>query len=112
VKSNLSTSNFPKQGERAVKQRDKRSKSFTSIYKMSQANSCPLHDHMASTLTLKQKKGLDAQWSSGLRVAGARNVWEQEVGEVLGKHISSSGGERVRAIHRLLVFDTDRDDVA
>jgi hypothetical protein len=47
-----------------------------------------------------------------LRVAGAGSVWEQEVGEVLGKHISSSGSERVCAIHRLLVFDADRDDIA
>jgi hypothetical protein len=47
-----------------------------------------------------------------LRVAGAGSIREQEVGEVLGKHVSSSGGERVCAIHCLLVFDTDRDDVA
>jgi hypothetical protein len=39
-------------------------------------------------LTLKQK-GLDARWSSGLRVVGAGSVREQEVHEVLGKRIGS-----------------------
>jgi hypothetical protein len=46
-----------------------------------------------------------------LRVAGAGGIWEQEVGEVLGKHVGSGGGERISAVHRLLVFDTDRDEV-
>jgi hypothetical protein len=41
-----------------------------------------------------------------------REHLEQDVGEVLSKHVGSSGGERVFAIHRFLVFDTDRDDVA
>jgi hypothetical protein len=47
-----------------------------------------------------------------LRVTGARSVWEQKVGEVLNEHVSSGGGERVRAVHRHLIFDANRDDVA
>jgi hypothetical protein len=39
-------------------------------------------------LTLKQK-GLDAPWSSGLRVVGAGGIREKEVHEVLGKCVSS-----------------------
>jgi hypothetical protein len=47
-----------------------------------------------------------------LRVAGAGSIWNQEVGEVPGEHIGGGSGERICMIHRLLVFDADRDDVA
>jgi hypothetical protein len=40
VKSNLSTSNSPKQRKRAAEQRDKRNKNITSIYKIFQTSSC------------------------------------------------------------------------
>jgi hypothetical protein len=56
VKSNLSTSNSPKQRKRAAEQRDKRNKNITSIYKMFQTSSCSLHGHVVPTLTLKQKR--------------------------------------------------------
>jgi hypothetical protein len=49
---------------------------------------------------------------SSLGLDGVRSVGEQEVLEVLGERFSSSGGERVRALHRHLVFDALRDDVA
>jgi hypothetical protein len=74
VESNLSTSNSPKEMKRVAEQRDKRNKSITSIHKMFKQIGCSLHGHMAPTLTLK--KGLDAQWSSGLRVASAGSIWE------------------------------------
>jgi hypothetical protein len=48
-------------------------------------------------LTFKQK-GLDAQWSSGLRVAGAGSVREQEVHEVLGERVNSRGSASARFI--------------
>jgi hypothetical protein len=73
VRSNLSTSISPKGRKTGAEQRGKRNKSFT--YKMFKQISCSLHGHMAPTMTLKQK-GLDAQWSLGLRVAGARSIWE------------------------------------
>jgi hypothetical protein len=47
-----------------------------------------------------------------LRVAGAGSVWKQEVDEVLDEHIDGGSGERICAIHRLLVFNADRDDIA
>jgi hypothetical protein len=47
-----------------------------------------------------------------LRIADAGSVWEQEVGEVLSDHVSSGGGKRVHAVHRHLIFNANRDDVA
>jgi hypothetical protein len=47
-----------------------------------------------------------------LRVVGVRSVREQEGHEVLGKRVSNRSGERVRVIHRLLILDADRDDLA
>jgi hypothetical protein len=40
------------------------------------------------------------------------SIWEEEVREVLGKHIGDRGGERVRTIHRRLVVDAVGDDLA
>jgi hypothetical protein len=40
------------------------------------------------------------------------SVWEQEVGEVLGEHIGGGGSERICTVHRYLILDTDRHDVA
>jgi hypothetical protein len=47
-----------------------------------------------------------------LRAARRGSVWEQEVGEVLGEHISGGGGKRVCTVHHHLVLDADGDDVA
>jgi hypothetical protein len=47
-----------------------------------------------------------------LRVVGAGGIWEQELHEVLGKRVSSRGARARRTIHRLLILDADRDDVA
>jgi hypothetical protein len=40
------------------------------------------------------------------------SVRKEEVREVLGEDVGSRSGERVRAVHRHLVVDADRDDVA
>jgi hypothetical protein len=42
-----------------------------------------------------------------LRATRRGRVWEQEVGEVLGEHVSGGSGERICTIHRRLVLDTD-----
>jgi hypothetical protein len=91
-----------------TEQRDKRDKKHhlhLQVFKRLKRILVYLHGHMAQILTLKQK-GLDAQWSLGLRLAGVRSVGELEVLEVFGKHLS------VRALHRNFVFDALRDDVA
>jgi hypothetical protein len=44
-----------------------------------------------------------------LGVAGAGSVWKQEVSEILDKHIGGGSGERICAIHRLLVFNANWD---
>jgi hypothetical protein len=47
-----------------------------------------------------------------LRAARRGSVWEQEVREVLGEHIGGGGSERICMVHRHLVLDANRDDVA
>jgi hypothetical protein len=47
-----------------------------------------------------------------LRATLRGSVWEQEVGEVLGEHVGGGSGKRIYTIHRHLVLDADRDDVA
>jgi hypothetical protein len=41
-----------------------------------------------------------------------RSVQKEEVHEVLGKDVSGRRSERVRTVHRHLIVDTDRNDVA
>jgi hypothetical protein len=49
---------------------------------------------------------------SGLRATCRGSVWGQEVSEVLGEHIGGSGGEHIYTVHRYLVLNAIRDDVA
>jgi hypothetical protein len=47
-----------------------------------------------------------------LGIARRGNIGEEEVREVLGKHVGGGGGERVCTIHRRLVVNAFEDDVA
>jgi hypothetical protein len=47
-----------------------------------------------------------------LGIARRGNIGEEEVREVLGKHVGGGGGERVCTIHRRLVVNAFGDDVA
>jgi hypothetical protein len=62
-------------------------------------------------LTLKTTR---AQTPSDLQAWGAacrRSIWEEEVREILGKHVGGRGGERVRTIHRHLIIDAVGDSL-
>jgi hypothetical protein len=49
---------------------------------------------------------------SGLRAASRGSVREEEIHEVFGEDVGSRSSERVHVVHRHLVVDTDRDDIA
>jgi hypothetical protein len=40
------------------------------------------------------------------------SVWEKEIHEIFGEDVSGRSSERVCTVHRHLVVDTDRNDVA
>jgi hypothetical protein len=56
--------------------------------------------------------GLVPSRFSGLRLVAVGSVREQELRERLGERIRSLSGKRVRLLHRRLVLDAFRDDVA
>jgi hypothetical protein len=65
-----------------------------------------------SNANTKDIKGTNAQWFSGLRAASRGSVREEEIHEVFGRDVGGRSGERVHTVHRHLVVDADRDDVA
>jgi hypothetical protein len=65
-----------------------------------------------SNANTKDIKGTNAQRFSGLRAASRGSVREEEVHEVFGEDVGGRSGERVHVVHRHLVVDTDRDDIA
>jgi hypothetical protein len=65
-----------------------------------------------SNTNTKSIKGTNAQWSSVLGGASRGSVREEEIHEIFGEDVGGRSSERVRTVHRHLVIDTDRNDVA
>jgi hypothetical protein len=49
---------------------------------------------------------------SGLRATSRGSVWEEEIHEVFGEDFGGRSGECVHAVHRHLIVDADREDIA